>query len=82
MGSTRGLRHLQDKASKDARMREAFREAEDTLPSATRQGVEQPGDSSFLGCRDTRAVSSHELRTRLRHIIPRLEAALTAAQLH
>jgi hypothetical protein len=80
LGSTRDLRRLQDQAGKDRRMKEVFAAAEAEFgTSAERRG--SPGERSFLDSPDVRAVSAYELRTRIRHILPRLEAAIEAMQL-
>jgi len=85
LGSTRDLKQLQDRSARDANLRAAFSSAEARLlagAGADRGATEdRPGDRSFLAAKDMRAVSAHELRTRLRHVTPRLEAILTAAHL-
>lgn len=79
LSSTRDLRRLQDQASKDQRMQEAFAAAEANFGvSSDRKGV--PGERSFSDSPDMRAVSAYELRTRLRHILPRLEAIVATMQ--
>ena len=79
LSSTRDLRRLQDQAGKDQRMREAFAASEANFgASSERKGV--PGERSFSDSPDMRAVSAYELRTRLRHILPRLEAIISTVQ--
>mmetsp|Transcript_30371 Transcript_30371/g.35841 ORF Transcript_30371/g.35841 Transcript_30371/m.35841 type:complete len:125 (+) Transcript_30371:1594-1968(+) len=78
--STRDLRNLQKKAAEDDSVRLSFKESQQILATAVDSYLAslptQPhGARSFLGAgAECIAVNCYELRTRLRHIIPRFEA--------
>lgn len=82
-GSTRHLRGLQDRAQRDGDLKGALRAAEARMFGAGAElDAQLPGTASFLACDgDMVAVGAHELRTRLEHVLPRLEALLDATRL-